>query len=84
MIYEEVDCQMLVELVTDWLEGGLPEPTRAALELHVATCEGCVAYVEQMRATEAALHRLESVEVAEHEDAGTRDQLLAIFRARRN
>ncbi|HSB86288.1 MAG TPA: zf-HC2 domain-containing protein [Ilumatobacteraceae bacterium] len=74
---------MLVELVTDWLEGELPEPTRGELELHVATCAGCIAYVEQMRATQSALNRLESVEVAEPVDSSTRDELLAIFRARR-
>jgi anti-sigma factor RsiW len=83
MIHEAVDCQMLVELVTDWLEGDLPEPTRSELELHVATCAGCIAYVEQMRTTRAALDRLESVDVEEPVDASTRDQLLAVFRARR-
>jgi anti-sigma factor RsiW len=74
---------MLVELVTDWLEGELPEPTRAELELHVATCAGCIAYVEQMRSTQSALNRLESVEVSEPVDSSTREQLLAVFRARR-
>jgi anti-sigma factor RsiW len=84
MIHEAIDCQMLVELVTDWLEGELPEPTRSELELHVATCAGCIAYVEQMRATEAALQRLDEVEVAAPVDPTTRDQLLAVFRARRS
>ena len=83
MIHEAVDCQMLVELITDWLEGELPEPTRSELELHVATCAGCIAYVEQMRTTRAALGRLESVDVEEPVDASTRDQLFAVFRARR-
>lgn len=83
MIHETVDCQMLVELVTDWLEGELPEPTRSELELHVATCAGCIAYVEQMRTTQTALNRLESVDVAEPVDASTPDQLIAVFRARR-
>jgi anti-sigma factor RsiW len=70
---------MLVELVTDWLEGALPEPTRNELELHVATCPGCIAYIEQIRSTQAALARLESIEAVE---SGTRDELLAVFRAR--
>jgi anti-sigma factor RsiW len=83
MIHDPFDCQMLVELVTDWLEGELPEPTRDELELHVATCAGCVAYVEQMRLTQAALARLESIEVVEPIDAATRNDLLAVFRARR-
>lgn len=83
MIGDPFDCKMLVELVTDWLEGELPEPTRSELELHVATCAGCIAYVEQMRTTQAALARLESVETIEPPEPGVRDELLAVFRARR-
>lgn len=88
MIHDPFDCKMLVEVVTDWLEGALPEPTRDELELHIATCAGCLAYVEQMRTTQAALARLESVEAigdpaAEAVDDETRRQLLAVFRARR-
>lgn len=83
MIHDPFDCKMLVELVTDWLEGSLPEPTRSELELHVATCAGCIAYVEQMRTTQAALARLESVETIEPPEPGVRDELLAVFRARR-
>jgi anti-sigma factor RsiW len=84
MIHDPFDCQMLVEVVTDWLEGELAEPTRDELELHVATCAGCIAYVEQMRTTQAALERLESIDVIEPADADTRESLLAIFRARRS
>lgn len=83
MIHDPFDCKMLVELVTGWLEGELPEPTRSELELHVATCAGCIAYVEQMRTTQAALARLESVETIEPPEPGVRDELLAVFRARR-
>ncbi len=83
MIHDPFDCQMLVELVTDWLEGELPEPTREELELHVATCAGCIAYVEQMRTTQTALERLESIDVVEPMEADSRESLLAVFRARR-
>jgi len=83
MIHDPFDCQMLVELVTDWLEGELPEPTREELELHVATCAGCIAYVEQMRVTQTALERLESIDVVEPMEADARESLLAVFRARR-
>lgn len=83
MIHDPFDCQMLVELVTEWLEGELPQPTRDELELHVSTCAGCIAYVEQMRATRAALERLDSIEVVEPVDDASRSELLAIFKARR-
>jgi hypothetical protein len=82
MIHDAFDCQMLVELVTEWLEGALPDDTREALELHVTTCSGCLAYIEQMRDTEKALRRLDSVELAPP-PADTKADLLAIFRARR-
>jgi anti-sigma factor RsiW len=84
MIHDAFDCQMLVELVTDWLEGQLPEPTRSELELHVATCVECIAYVEQMQMTRSALNRLESVHVDEPADTATRDRVLAVFRAHRS
>jgi anti-sigma factor RsiW len=83
MIHDPFDCQMLVELVTEWLEGELPQPTRDDLELHVSTCAGCIAYVEQMRSTQAALERLDSIEVVESVDDAARSELLAIFKARR-
>jgi anti-sigma factor RsiW len=49
--YEELSCQELVELVTDYLEGALPDGLRARFEEHVAHCTGCTTYLEQMRAT---------------------------------
>lgn len=47
----ELSCQELVELVTDYLEGALPELERARFEEHVGGCGGCAAYVDQMRET---------------------------------
>jgi anti-sigma factor RsiW len=83
MMHDPFDCQMLVEVITDWLEGVLPEPTRSQLELHIRTCPGCIAYIEQMRWTRATLERLASVERIEPAEPGVRDELLAVFRARR-
>jgi anti-sigma factor RsiW len=48
---EALSCQELVELVTAYLEGALPAEDRAGFEAHIAGCDGCGAYVEQMRAT---------------------------------
>ena len=48
---ERMTCQELVELVTDYLEGRLPDATVAQLEAHLAACDGCTAYIEQMRLT---------------------------------
>jgi anti-sigma factor RsiW len=48
---EQLSCQELVELVTDYLEGALTEDDRRRFEDHLATCDGCRAYLDQMRVT---------------------------------
>jgi anti-sigma factor (TIGR02949 family) len=54
---DEVACREFVELVTDYLEGALPEEVSAALEAHLAVCDGCTLYLGQMRLTIRALAR---------------------------
>jgi predicted anti-sigma-YlaC factor YlaD len=48
---QEIACAQLVELVTDYLEGALAATERALFEEHLADCDGCVAYLDQMRTT---------------------------------
>jgi anti-sigma factor RsiW len=48
---EALSCQELVELVTDYLEGALDVRDTRAFEAHLAGCDGCTEYVEQLRAT---------------------------------
>ena len=52
--YEDISCQELVELVTDYLEGALTDELHERFEEHIAHCTGCSTYVEQMRLTIAA------------------------------
>jgi anti-sigma factor RsiW len=80
MIHDALVCRELVELVTDWLEGALPEPRRAEVEEHLAICPGCVAYVDQMRATTRVLRQVDREPVP----GETRQQLLDAFRAWRD
>ena len=47
----DLTCRELVELVTDYLEDSLLVTERARFEAHLAECEACRAYVDQMRAT---------------------------------
>jgi anti-sigma factor RsiW len=56
---EELSCQELVELVTDYLEGALGPEERNRFEQHLAECGSCRAYLEQMRETIRAVGRLE-------------------------
>ncbi len=54
----DIPCQEIVELITDYLEGTLEVATALAVERHLAGCDGCEAYLDQMRATVAALGRI--------------------------
>ena len=46
-----IACRDLVELVTDYLEGALSPQQHARFQHHIAGCDGCTAYLEQMRET---------------------------------
>jgi anti-sigma factor RsiW len=47
-------CRDAVELVSDYLDGSLSRRHRRRLEKHLANCDACTAYLEQMRVTIAA------------------------------
>ena len=55
---EQLSCQELVELVTDYLEDALPPVERARFEAHIEPCDGCRTYLEQIRTTIALTGRL--------------------------
>ncbi len=47
----ELVCQEMVELISDYLEGAMSRKQRRRFERHIAGCEHCAEYLEQMRAT---------------------------------
>lgn len=51
MSVQELSCQELVELVTDYVVGVLPQHDRLRFAAHVAACRGCLNYIQQMRQT---------------------------------
>jgi len=55
---EQLSCQELVELVTDYLEGALSVEDTARFEDHVSRCGACAIYVEQIRQTIALAGRI--------------------------
>ena len=61
---QALTCIELVELVTDYLEDALPAPERARFEAHLGECEGCVAYVEQIRETIVLTGRLRDEDIS--------------------
>ncbi len=48
---DELTCQELVELVTDYLDGKLSAQDHARFERHLAICEPCTTYLKQIRQT---------------------------------
>ena len=48
---EAFSCQELVELVTEYLEGALSPGDLGRFEAHIALCDGCTRYLEQIRET---------------------------------
>ena len=73
----EMACQELVELVTHYLEDRLPAADRARFEAHIAECEYCATYLEQMRQTIRTLGRIPEESLS----SAARDGLLAAFRS---
>ena len=71
----DLACRELVELVTDYLEGALPSGERERFEAHLGECEGCDAYVEQVRATIRLAGRAAALE-----EPPETASLLAMFR----
>jgi anti-sigma factor RsiW len=72
-IAEQLSCQELVELVTDYLDGILPLSERARFDAHIADCDGCRAYLEQIRATIALTGKLSPERLAPEAEAALLD-----------
>jgi anti-sigma factor RsiW len=70
-------CAGLVELVTEYLEDALDDEFRARFEAHLAACDECATYLDQMRATIAAAGHVNLERVA----PATLDRLVAAFRS---
>jgi anti-sigma factor (TIGR02949 family) len=52
---EDLVCVEVVELVTDYLDGALPDAQARRLERHLGTCPGCAEYLEQLRTVAGSL-----------------------------
>ncbi len=58
-----MDCNEFVEVVTDYLEEALVRTERLRVDAHLAGCDGCEAYLEQMQRTVEILRRLASRDI---------------------
>jgi anti-sigma factor RsiW len=77
--HDDVACIEEVELITDYLEGALPDADRRRLEAHLETCPGCTEYLEQMRTVAGSLGGLR----ADTLPPELRRSVIAAFRERK-
>jgi putative zinc finger protein len=75
-VTRELSCRELVELVTDYFEDALSRRDRKRFDRHISGCDGCTAYLEQMRGTIRATGMLTEEQVPEE----ARGELLGAFR----
>jgi anti-sigma factor (TIGR02949 family) len=76
----DLACIEEVELITDYLEGALPDRDRRRLERHLESCPGCTEYLEQMQMVAGSLGGLREEAIPPE----LRESLLASFRALRS
>jgi anti-sigma factor RsiW len=76
MMSNELTCQEIVELITDYLEAALPDLERVRIEEHLSSCTGCRNYLAQMRQTIHTLGKLPEESIPD----SVRDELLTLFR----
>ncbi len=72
----ELTCKEMVELVTEYLEGTLSPADKQRFEAHLAGCDGCTTYLEQMRQTIRLTGRLIEEQISDQ----AKESLLNTFR----
>ena len=72
----QLNCQEVVELVTDYLEQALLPEMRAQFEEHIEECPGCDTYLEQVQQTIMLLRKLTEQQLFPE----TKQELLEKFR----
>ncbi len=73
---DDLACRDVVELVTEYLEGGLSARDRDRFERHLGGCPACSGYLQQIRTAVRLLGRLEPDDI----DPVVREELVAAFR----
>ncbi len=71
-----LSCREFIEIVTEYLEGSLPPEEKARFEAHLAECDGCDTYLEQMKQTIRWTGKLTEEQISDE----AKDHLLRTFR----
>ena len=77
---KDLVCQQAVELATDYLEGVLSRGERRSFERHLAACDGCEAYLAQVREVLVATGRVGPDDL----DDATLEGLVQLYREHRD
>ncbi len=77
---DELNCQEVVGLITEYLEAALLPATQARFEEHLADCPDCLTYLQQIQQTIDLLRTL----AEEPMFPETRQALLHIFQTWKN
>ncbi len=76
MTNNDLTCQELVELVTDYLEDKLDAADKTRFESHLMICEGCRTYLTQIQQTIQLMGKVTEDEIPEE----AKDHLLDVFK----
>jgi anti-sigma factor RsiW len=79
---DELRCVEVVELLTAYLDGALPDETRKQVDEHLRDCEGCRAALAQWRTVTELAGRLTPADVASL-DPYVRNRLMMTVRSPR-
>jgi hypothetical protein len=72
----DLTCKEVVELVTEYLEGGLSTGERDRFEEHLGFCDWCVRYLDQIRLTMDGVWQLREEDLPPE----LKEDLLSAFR----
>ena len=81
MSVDEIVCRDFAELATDYLDAALPEETLELVEEHLAICDWCRGYLDQIETTAHVVGAAADAPDAQP-PAETVEGLLGAFRAR--
>jgi len=68
-------CRELIEVITEYLEGGLSPEDRTRFEEHLEACSACKMYLDQFETVIRTLGRIEEQQL----DRELRDGLVTAF-----
>lgn len=78
-----ISCADALELMTDHLEGALSEADAARMRAHLAGCQPCSVFLDQLRATIAVAHEAGQARQEFAVDPERVESLVDLFRTER-